>query len=85
MTLRWIMLFMANHPDMQRRMRKEIEENIGDRMPVQDDKLNCHFTNAFITECMRYRIISPFVLPHKAICDVTIGRLNFSNICLLII
>ena len=68
---------MANHPEMQRRMRKEVEENIGDRIPVQDDKLNCHFTNAFITECMRYRGIVPLGVPHKAICDVTIGKLNF--------
>lgn len=64
---------MANHPEMQRRMRKEVEENIGDRIPVQDDKLNCHFTNAFITECMRYRVIVPLGVTHKAVCDVTIG------------
>lgn len=75
------MLLMANNSEMQKRMRKEIEENICDRIAFQDDKLNCHFTNAFISKCLRYRTPIPLTLPHKALCDVTIAelKLNFLN------
>ena len=73
-TLRWILLFMANHPEMQRRMRKEVEEQIGDRIPVQNDKLNCHYINAFISECLRYKVIAPLSVPHKTVCDVEISK-----------
>ena len=65
---------MAYYPEMQRRMRKEIENNIGDRMPVQDDKNNCHFINAFISECLRHRIVAPTSVPRRALCDVEIGK-----------
>ena len=63
---------MANYPEMQRRMRKEIEEQIGDRIPVQDDKSNCNYIMAFISEVLRLKAIAPMAVPHKAICDVEI-------------
>ena len=66
---------MANYPEMQRRMRKEVEEQIGDRIPEQNDIKNCHFINAFISECLRHRIIVPMGVPHKTICDVEIRKL----------
>ena len=66
---------MSNHPEMQRKMRKEIEEQIGDRIPVQDDRQNCHYINAFISECLRHKVVVPLALPHKTICDVEISML----------
>ena len=71
--MRWIILIMANYPEMQSRMRKEIEDIIGDRMPVQDDKAECHFINAFISECLRYRTVVPLGLPHRTLCDTKLG------------
>ena len=68
---------MANYPLMQRRMKKEVEEQIGDRIPVQNDKQNCHFINAFISEVLRHRIIAPMSVPHKTICDVEIRKLIY--------
>ena len=65
---------MGNYPEMQRRMRKEVEEQIGDRIPVQDDKPNCHYINAFISEILRLKTIAPIALPHKSICDVEIRK-----------
>jgi len=68
-TLRWVLLFMANYPEMQRKMREEVEEQIGDRIPVQNDKQNCD-VNAFISETLRHRIIVELGVGHKAVCDV---------------
>ena len=67
---------MANYPSMQKRMRNEVEEQIGDRIPVQNDKQNCHYINAFISETLRHRIILPLSVPRKTICDVEIRKLN---------
>ena len=36
--LNWILLFIVNYPEMQRRMRKEVEEQIGQRIPIENDK-----------------------------------------------
>ena len=66
---------MANYSVMQRRMRNEVDEHIGDRIPMQDDIKNCHFINAFISECLRHRIIAPLGVPHKTIFDVEIRKL----------
>ena len=77
--LKWILLFMANYPEMQRRMRNEIMEQIGDRMAVRKDKKNCHFVNAFISEILRYKTIVPIELPHKSMCDVEIRKFNCFN------
>ena len=66
---------MANYPEMQKKMRKEIEEQIGDRIPVQNDKQNCDYVNAFMSETLRYRNVSPMGLGSKAICDVEIRKL----------
>ena len=76
---------MANYPEMQRRMRKEVENHIGDRIPVQDDKNKCHYINAFISECLRHRISVPLSIPHKTICDVEISEWIFIFIFIIII
>lgn len=76
MTLRWIFLYMANYPEMQTKMRKEVEEQIGDKIPDQKDKPNCHYINAFIFEILRHRTMAPMLLPHKTTSDVTISNIN---------
>ena len=76
--LKWAILYIANYPEIQRRMRKEDEDNIGDRIPVQEDKNKCHYINAFITECLRHLVSVPMSLPHKTLCDVEISRSFFN-------
>ena len=67
---------MVNYPEMQRRMRREIEDKIGDRIPIQDDRMKCHYINAFISECLRHRIVAPTAVPHKTLCDVELRNEN---------
>ena len=66
---------MANYPEMQTKMRKEIEKQIGDRISVQSDKQNCDYVNAFISETLRHRIVAPMSVPHKTICNVVVSKL----------
>jgi cytochrome P450 len=72
-TFQPLILFIDNYPEMQNKMRKEIDSVIGDRMPVQEDRNHCHYVNAFISEGMRYRPVVPISFPHKNVVQSKIG------------
>ena len=69
-------LFMVNYPWMQRKMGKEIEDHIGDKIPIQNDRKNCHYINAFISECLRHRSLE-FEVSRKTLCDVGLSKPYF--------
>lgn len=71
-TLMWILLFLANYPDVQSKVRAEIEEVIGDEIPTNDHKLKCNYVQAFICEVMRFKPINPMAVPHKTIADCAV-------------
>lgn len=63
--LQWAILFLLNYPEMQNRMRKEIESVVGmSRLPSYTDCSSLHFCQAFITEVFRRGNILPFSLMH---------------------
>jgi len=72
-TFEWAILFIANYPEVQKRLRQEIDDMIGDRTPTQDDLNYCHYTYAVISETQRFRTVGPLALPHKTLSDITIG------------
>ncbi|CAG2172180.1 unnamed protein product [Oppiella nova] len=73
-TFQWILLLMTYYPEMQRKLRQEIETQIGDRMPTHEDRNRCHYVMAFIAETLRIRNVTPFGVPHKAVVQSTIGN-----------
>ena len=73
-TMRWIILLMANNTDMQKNMRSEVENIIGNRIAVHEDIAKSHYVNAFIAEALRYRDVGPLAVPHTALCDYEIGK-----------
>lgn len=72
--MRWIILLMANNLEMQTKLRDEIETVIGDRVALLEDRMKCHYVNAFISECLRFRPVAPISLSHAAMCDAKIGN-----------
>lgn len=68
-TFRWMLLLMSNYTSVQNKLRAEINSIIGDRRPVQEDMKSCHYVRAFISECQRFRGITPFGTFHATICD----------------
>jgi hypothetical protein len=66
---------MAKYPEMQAKLRKEVEDEIGDRLAIQEDKSNCHYVNAFMSEVLRLRPVVPMSLPHKAMVDTQISKI----------
>ncbi|CAG2182519.1 unnamed protein product, partial [Oppiella nova] len=73
LTMRWIILLMANNMEMQLRMRHEINDIIGDRVADNHHKNDCHYVNAFIAETLRYKGVAPLGIPHVALCDMQLG------------
>lgn len=72
-TLRWELLIMATYPEIQKKLREEIAEQLGDRIATQEDKSRCHYVNAFITEVLRLRNIAPLGVAHMTTCDTVLG------------
>ncbi|XP_064521208.1 cytochrome P450 2J3-like isoform X2 [Pseudopipra pipra] len=69
-TLRWALLFMALHPEIQARVQAEIDAVIGQaRQPVLEDRNNMPYTNAVIHEVQRKANIVPFSMPRVAAKD----------------
>ena len=76
-TFRWILLYLTLFPEMQQKLRQEIESQIGDRIPTHEDRNHCHYVMAFISETLRIRNIAPTGVNHKAVVTSTIGHSKF--------
>ncbi|CAG7632707.1 unnamed protein product, partial [Allacma fusca] len=72
-TLQWIFLFLAAHPDKQALLQEEIDRVLGGRIPTFDDKKLMPYTMAVIQEVSRIIPLFPVGVPHKALEDTYIG------------
>jgi len=73
LTLHWAVGLMAEHPDIQEKVAKEIDEVIGrERFPSLDDRSSLPYTQAAMLETMRYGTVAPVGLPHSTMADTTI-------------
>ena len=75
----WGLLFMTYYPEIQQKLRQEIESQIGDRIPTLEDKEHCHYVMAFISETLRIRNALPIGLPHKTTAECKIGTCYLYN------
>ena len=65
-TLSWATLYLMRHPDVQDKVREEINRVIGkERLPSLSDKQLMPYTEAVIQEIQRVGNIAPFGLPHS--------------------
>src|SRR5689334_9280724 len=69
----WVYV-VATQPDVQRRLQKEIDDNIDSNGNVKlDKKFNMHYVNAVIAEVARIASQTPFSIPKEAINDIEIN------------
>ena len=70
-TLRWSLLFMTAYPDIQSKVKREIDSVVGrNRLPLITD--NLPLTEATIMEVQRLVTIAPLGVPHIAAEDTTL-------------
>ncbi|NWU81924.1 CP2DH protein, partial [Onychorhynchus coronatus] len=69
-TLRWALLYLLLHPEIQSKVQAEIDKVIGrERPPTMKDQVSMPYTNAVIHEVQRYGDIVPIGLPHMTYRD----------------
>jgi cytochrome P450 len=72
-TFEWFLVEMANNPDVQRRMREEVDAVIGtDRQPSLADQSSMVYTQAVILETMRRHTVVPLALFHATSRDTRV-------------
>ncbi|XP_077204029.1 cytochrome P450 2J2-like [Paroedura picta] len=73
-TLTWALLLMANYPDIQKKVQKEIEDVFGSSQSFSyQDRKDVPYTNAVICEIQRYRYILLIGLPRQCSKDVNVS------------
>uniref|UniRef100_A0A0N5CBM1 Cytochrome P450 18a1 (inferred by orthology to a D. melanogaster protein) n=1 Tax=Strongyloides papillosus TaxID=174720 RepID=A0A0N5CBM1_STREA len=79
-TLKWFVLFIMKHLDIQKKLQDEIDEVIGrDRLVQLNDKAKMSYMNAFIAEGQRYANIIGFAPSHRCTKDTVINGYLIPN------
>uniref|UniRef100_A0A673ZCN3 Cytochrome P450, family 2, subfamily AD, polypeptide 3 n=1 Tax=Salmo trutta TaxID=8032 RepID=A0A673ZCN3_SALTR len=74
-TLRWVLVYMMNYPEIQEKVQAEIDRVIGQsRQPTMADRPNMPFTEAVIHETQRIGNILPLGFPKMASKDTKLGE-----------
>ncbi|KAM7023457.1 cytochrome P450 2D17-like isoform 2-T2 [Passerculus sandwichensis] len=72
-TLRWALLYMLLHPEIQSKVQAEIDRVIGrERPPSMMDQASMPYTNAVIHEVQRCGDIVPVGIPHMTYRDTEV-------------
>ena len=66
-TFEWCLLFLAYYPEVQKKLREEVEGQIGSRIPILEDRNHCHYVMSFISEILRFRNNILGGLPHSTL------------------
>lgn len=71
--LQWSLVALVNHPEIQKKMQKEIDSNIPrDRFPTMEDQAKLNYVEATLLELFRWRTLLPLSLPRITMIDSTI-------------
>ncbi|XP_053506930.1 LOW QUALITY PROTEIN: cytochrome P450 2C20-like [Ictalurus furcatus] len=71
-TIRYALMLLIKHPEIQTRMQKEIDTVIGqERSPSLEDRKSLPFTDAVIHEVQRYIDLVPLNVPHYTTHQIT--------------
>ncbi|XP_063298155.1 cytochrome P450 2C15-like [Pelobates fuscus] len=69
-TIRWGLLLMVKHTEIQEKIQDEISSVIGSSPPRYDHRFKMPYTTAVIHEIQRFASIVPMNLPHETTKDV---------------
>ncbi|XP_074856021.1 steroid 17-alpha-hydroxylase/17,20 lyase [Carettochelys insculpta] len=73
--LKWLVLYLLYHPEVQRKIQEELDQKIGfERHPQVSDRKQLPYLDATICEVLRIQPVSPLLIPHMTITDTSIGQ-----------
>ncbi|XP_069799563.1 cytochrome P450 2F2-like isoform X2 [Dendropsophus ebraccatus] len=78
-TLRYTLLLLMKHPSVAEKFCSEIDNVIGRRPPIYEDRHNMPYTEAFISEIQRYADVTPLAIPHELTADTQIRNYTFKK------
>ena len=70
--LTWIWYLLAQYPDVEQKMREEVDRVVGDRTPTLEDIMQLTYCRQALQESMRFYPPIP-MLPRTALADDTLG------------
>uniref|UniRef100_A0A8C5R7D6 unspecific monooxygenase n=1 Tax=Leptobrachium leishanense TaxID=445787 RepID=A0A8C5R7D6_9ANUR len=72
-TLRYGLMILLKHPDVEERIHREIDQIIGrNRAPCIEDRSRMPYTDAVVHEIQRFIDLIPLGIPHKVTQDIEI-------------
>lgn len=83
-TLTWVLFYLSQNQEIQRKIQDEIENVIGDELPSLDHKNKMPFTEAVILETFRLSSFAPIGAIHKLLDDFVVKNWKFRKGLLLI-
>nr|XP_057933084.1 steroid 17-alpha-hydroxylase/17,20 lyase [Doryrhamphus excisus] len=72
--LRWAIIYLIHHPEVQRRIQGELDSKLGGQSPQLGDRGSLPYLEATIKEVLRIRPVAPLLIPHVALCDTSLGN-----------
>ncbi|XP_038061785.1 cytochrome P450 2U1-like [Patiria miniata] len=76
-TLHWAVGLLAENPDIQEKVAKEIDDVLGhDTLPSLDDRGSMPYTEATVLEIFRQGSVAPLGVPHSTMSDTTLAGYN---------
>ncbi|XP_076807044.1 cytochrome P450 1B1-like [Clavelina lepadiformis] len=82
----WINNYLLLYPNVMKRMKSDIKETVGDRLPTLFDRPKLPYVDAFIHEIFRHSSFAPTSIPHgtlkkTTLCgyDIPQGTMVFAN------
>lgn len=67
-TLYWVFAIMCNYPEVQKHAAEEVDAFVkaNQRVPVFSERDQLPYVVSMLKECMRFRPVVPFGIPHVA-------------------
>jgi len=71
-TMHWLVLLLANHPEVQKKAQAEIDSACSHRPVTMEDQPRLPYVFACVKECMRWMPAVPLMVPYKASEDAVV-------------
>ncbi|KAL2521420.1 Cytochrome [Forsythia ovata] len=85
-TVEWVLSELIKHPQVMKKLQKELEDVIGlDRMVEESDLDNLEYLNMVIKEALRLHPVAPLLIPHESMEDCVVDGFHIPKASRIIV